>query len=77
MASIFHHSGIGYAIHTHNGLDWVWKIYPRLGQGQPICGSIRGTEDDAVSACLEAIEFKLRVPQERRRDPLNLVRLSV
>lgn len=77
MGSIYHHRGVGYAIHTQNGLDWVWKIYPRNGEGDPICGSTRGSEQDAVSACVEAIEFHIMAHVRERRRTLNRVPLSL
>jgi hypothetical protein len=77
MKSILAHKGFGYAIHTHNGLDWVWKIYPRVGDGHPVCGSTRGTEQDAISACVEAIELKITMRPKRNGDALNYVRFSI
>ena len=52
------HRNVEFVINSSDGVEWTWDTFPLMDfvSGQPMHGKVRGTEADAVKACLMAID---------------------
>lgn len=48
--------GIEYIVHSADGLHWIWVAQLRAASGEPLNGTINGSEAVAVKLCMAAID---------------------
>jgi hypothetical protein len=48
--------GIEYGVNEKENGIWQWNYYPKLERGPKESGTIKGTREEAVSACKAAID---------------------
>jgi hypothetical protein len=52
------HRNVEFVVNSSDGVEWAWDAYPLKVHvdGHPLHGKVKGTEADAVKACLAAID---------------------
>jgi hypothetical protein len=50
--------GVEFAVNSADGVEWTWDVYPKRAKvdGKPLHGNVKGTEADAMKACIAAID---------------------
>jgi hypothetical protein len=48
--------GIEYGVELDDHGDWRWAFYPKIGLGMKNSGKVKGTREQAISACKAAID---------------------
>ena len=57
---------VEYIVHSPDGVHWTWLAYLRTAAGEPLQGTVNGTETVAVKLCAAAIDEALAEIAARR-----------
>ena len=59
---------VEFIVHSPDGVHWTWLAYLRTAAGEPLQGTVNGTETVAVKLCAAAIDEALAEMAARRAE---------